>query len=56
MGQVMIHFLLISNLPETGSNLEPAHLFIETTAETVRGKWFWVNHSIEEFSTAIGLE
>ena len=31
------------------------HLFIETTAETVRGKWFGVDHSIEEFSTAMGL-
>ena len=31
------------------------HLFIETSAETVRGKWFGVNHSVEEFSTAIGL-
>ena len=32
-----------------------SNLFIETTAETVRGKWFGVDHSIEEFSTAIGL-
>ena len=31
------------------------YLFIETTAETVRGKWFGVDHSIEEFSTAMGL-
>ena len=31
------------------------HLFIETTAETVRGNWFGVDHSVEEFSTAIGL-
>ena len=31
------------------------HLFLETTAETVRGNWFGVDHSVEEFSTAIGL-
>ena len=32
-----------------------SNLFIETTAETVRGDWFGVDHSIKEFATLMGL-